>query len=260
MNEIILLLVLFNAVLAITILTRMSRRAASPTEPRFKAQYVLDTSAIIDGRIYEVAQAGFLPGEFIIPEFVLAELQHIADSARDLRRARGRFGLDMVQQLQSVAKTEVRITDWDTTQTTAVDEKLIILAKEYSAFIVTTDFNLNKLAAIQNVTVLNVNELAHSLRPAKLPGERLRLKLVQKGSDRGQAVGYLADGTMIVVEQAAGRVGQEVEVEASRIMQTVAGKMMFARLVRTSTPKIAPRRNRQSTKSGGNTDEPTVQG
>lgn len=204
-----------------------------------EANYLLDTSAIIDGRINEVVQAGFMPGALIIPQFVLAELQHIADSSDELRRQRGRFGLELVRKLQSLKTSTVEIVSDDPKGIEEVDDKLVQLAQELDARVVTTDFNLNRIATIQNVTVLNVNELAQNLRPVTLPGEHVTIKLVQKGSDKGQGVGYLEDGTMVVVEQGQKHIGKEVEVEITRIMQTVAGKMMFAQLKpgKSSQPK-----------------------
>lgn len=201
------------------------------------ANYLLDTSAIIDGRISEVVQSGFMPGTLIIPQFVLAELQHIADSSDELRRQRGRFGLELVRKLQSLKTSTVEIISDDPKGIEEVDDKLVQLAQELDARVVTTDFNLNRIATIQNVTVLNVNELAQNLRPVTLPGEHVTIKLVQKGSDKGQGVGYLEDGTMVVVEQGQRHISKEVEVEITRIMQTVAGKMMFAQLKLGKSPQ-----------------------
>lgn len=189
-------------------------------------EIVLDTSAIIDGRIGEIANAGFLFGTLVIPRPVLEELQHIADSTDPLRRTKGRRGLEVLTALEKNKDVVVEIVEVHGKIKT-VDAKLVEIAKERGAAIMTTDYNLNRVAEIQRVNVLNVNELANALRPPVLPGEELRVKVVSKGKEKGQGVGYLDDGTMIVVEQGERLVGKEVDTTVTRSLQTVAGKMVF---------------------------------
>lgn len=236
MITLILLLQLLTLILVLWLRSKMEATASSGGP-----KYVVDTSALIDGRMEDVAKHGFLPGVILIPKFVLAELQHIADSTNELRRSRGRFGLELVRTLQASAETNVKIIDDDPNNIDKVDDKLVAVAKKRKAAIITTDFNLNRVATIQDVVVLNVNELAHSLRPIVLPGEEITIKLVQKGSDAHQGVGYLEDGTMVVVDHANRLIGREVRVSVSRIMQTVAGKMLFASLIKkdSKTQKTA---------------------
>ncbi len=189
-------------------------------------EIVVDTSAIIDARIVEVANAGFLVGTLLVPRIVLEELQHIADSSDPLRRAKGRRGLEALTALEKHSEVLVEIVEV-TGQTKAVDAKLVEIAKRRKAAIMTTDYNLNRVAEIERVPVLNVNELAGALRPPVLPGEELEVKVVGKGKEKGQGVGYLPDGTMIVVESGERLVGKEITAEVSRALQTVAGKMVF---------------------------------
>lgn len=187
---------------------------------------VLDTCALIDGRIVEIAQAGFVPTLLLIPRPVVRELQFLADQADPTKRERARFGLDVINQLQQLKGVEVKIVAHKSRE--LVDEQLIAVAKQYGAQLYTTDYNLNKVALVEGVNVLNVNELAQALRTQYLPGEKTTIKLVQKGQNAQQAVGYLDDGTMVVVEHAKQYVGKQVTVEFSRVLQTQAGKMMFA--------------------------------
>lgn len=191
---------------------------------------ILDTCALIDGRILELANNGFMSGLLVIPHFVLAELQHLADGSDAHKRERARFGLEVVQQLQANADLQVAIDNSDFPTITEVDDKLVALAQKLNGQLYTTDYNLNKVADIKGVRVLNVNELAQQLRPMALPGETKSLKIVQKGSSKNQGVGYLDDGTMVVVENAARMIGDAVTVEVTRVHQTVAGKMIFAEL------------------------------
>ncbi|MGH7196551.1 MAG: PIN/TRAM domain-containing protein [Candidatus Saccharimonadales bacterium] len=193
-----------------------------------KNQMVVDTSGLIDGRIVEIVNSGFIPQRIIIPQFVIAELQHLADQSDPFKRERARFGLEVVRRLQDMRQNEVVIMAAPFKRVKEVDDKLVALAKRYGALLYTTDFNLNQVAEIEGVRVLNVNELAQALRVAHLPGEKAEIKITQLGQDKTQGVGYLEDGTMVVVEQAAKWLGQKVEVEFSRILQTQAGKMMFA--------------------------------
>jgi rRNA-processing protein FCF1 len=207
---------------------------------------VLDTSGIIDGRIIEIAKAGFVPQSIVVPQFVVAELQFLADHGDTHKRERARYGLDIVRELQDVRHVEVSISREKFEHIKEVDDKLVALAKRYSALLYTTDFNLNKVAQIEGVQVLNVNELAHALRPNLLPGERVSIKLTQVGQDRTQGVGYLGDGTMVVVEQAGRYVGQQIQANCTRILQTQAGKMMFATLA--SAPSV-PQKAQEERKS-----------
>lgn len=189
---------------------------------------VVDTSAIIDGRIADVAEAGFAPSILIVPRFVLAELQNIADSEDSMRRGRGRRGLEVLNRLREMTNVTVEVTDEDAPQIREVDAKLVALAQRFGCDVLTTDYNLNRVAQIQGVHVLNVNELSNAIRPVVLPGEEMVVKVVQPGKERNQGVGYLADGTMIVVENGDKLMDQDVAVEVTRVFQTVAGKMIFA--------------------------------
>lgn len=196
---------------------------------------VIDTSALMDGRIIELAKTGFLQGRIIISEFVLQELQHLADSKDHQKRRRARHGLDLIKELkESEAAKDFKISREKFTNIPEVDHKLVELAKLYDADLYTTDFNLNKVAKVEGVRVLNVNELAHLLRPQVLPGETTEIKIVQRGHDKGQGVGYLDDGTMVVVDNAQGKVGKKVKVKFERSLQTLAGKMLFAKTINNS--------------------------
>ena len=192
---------------------------------------LLDTSVIIDGRIADISRTGFIEGELVVPSFVLGELQHIADSPDALRRNRGRRGLDMLRRLQSESGTRVRITDADIEGVRDADDKLVLLAKQLHCPIITNDYNLNRVAELQGVRVLNINELANAVRAVFLPGESLRVKVIQEGKEPGQGVGYLDDGTMVVVEDGSTWIGREAEVVVTKVLQTAAGRMLFARLV-----------------------------
>ncbi|MDF2461350.1 MAG: hypothetical protein K0S68_753 [Candidatus Saccharibacteria bacterium] len=189
---------------------------------------LVDTSVIIDGRIADIAAAGFVPGRLAVPRFVLAELQNIADSDDAMRRGRGRRGLEVLNQLREMKDVEVEIIDDDVSGIREVDAKLVALGLKFKCNVLTTDYNLNRVAQIQGVRVLNVNELSNAIRPVVLPGEELVVRVVQQGKERNQGVGYLADGTMIVVENGDKLIGQEVSTEVTRVFQTVAGKMIFA--------------------------------
>jgi uncharacterized protein YacL len=200
-----------------------------PGAKQFLRPKLIDTSTIIDGRIAEVAATGFLEGDLIIPSFVLEELQSIADSGDGNKRARGRRGLDTVHSLQE-GGGHVTIIERDFPTVPDVDTKLIKLARELKASILTTDYNLDKVSQIQGVEVLNVNELAHTLKTVVLPGETLRVRVLREGKEEEQGVAYLDDGTMVVIEGAGNRVGDEVAVEVTSILQNPSGKMVFARL------------------------------
>ncbi len=191
---------------------------------------VIDTSVIIDGRIVDVCDAGFIEGTFIIPQFILQELQHIADSTDSLRRARGRRGLDMLHKIQKMTNITVKIVDEDFPKIKEVDAKLVALARLLGAKIITNDFNLNKVAELQGVTVLNLNELANALKPVVLPGERMNIFIAKEGKESSQGVGYLDDGTMVVVDNARKKINQQMDVVVTSVLQTTAGRMIFAKL------------------------------
>jgi uncharacterized protein YacL len=203
-------------------------KTESPDRKSKLPQILVDTSVIIDGRIADIAAAGFVPGRLSVPQFVLAELQNIADSEDAMRRGRGRRGLEVLNRLRDMAGVTVEVIDNDIPGVKEVDAKLVALAKTLSCEVLTTDYNLNRVAQIQGVRVLNVNELSNAIRPVVLPGEELLVRVVQPGKERNQGVGYLADGTMIVVENGDKLIGQEVPTEVTRVFQTVAGKMIFA--------------------------------
>jgi uncharacterized protein YacL len=191
---------------------------------------LLDTSVIIDGRIADISQTGFIRSTMLVPRFVLIELQHIADSSDPLRRNRGRRGLDLLRHLQKDSRTPVQITDLDIEGTQNVDDKLVILAKQLDCPIITNDFNLNSVAKLQGVIVLNVNELANAVKTVILPGEAMTVKIIQEGKERDQGVGYLNDGTMVVVENGRQHIEDNIEVLVTKVLQTTAGRMIFAKM------------------------------
>ena len=190
---------------------------------------ILDTSVIIDGRISDVCEAGFLEGTFIVPQFILQELQYIADSQDATKRARGRRGLDVLHKIQKMSNITVKIIDEDFPKIKEVDSKLVALGKMMSAKIITNDFNLNKVAQLQGVAVLNINELANSLKPVVLPGETMRVFVLKEGKEYNQGVAYLDDGTMVVVENGRKLLGKNIEVTVTSVLQTTAGRMIFAK-------------------------------
>ncbi len=191
---------------------------------------ILDTSIIIDGRIIDIAATGFLEPPFLVPNFVLREIQLISDSPDAIKRNRGRRGLDMLNQLQKRSDLEVKISYKDYTETREVDQKLIRLAKETGGYLVTNDFNLNKVAELQGVRVLNMNNLANALKPVVLPGEELELQVVKEGKDENQGIAYLEDGTMVVIEGGGKLIGKKVKINVTSVIQTNAGKMVFTKL------------------------------
>jgi len=196
-----------------------------------KREYkILDTSVIIDGRIADVAETGFLGGSLIIPHFILAELQQVADSADSSKRQRGRRGLDMLQRLRNNSKLDIQIVETDFPAVREVDLKLIELGKQLDAVIVTNDFNLNKVAQLRGVAVLNINELANALKPVVLPGEAMRVFVLKEGKEYNQGVAYLDDGTMVVIDNARRLIGKTADIAVTSVLQTTAGKMIFGRL------------------------------
>ncbi|GER89136.1 hypothetical protein KDW_32980 [Dictyobacter vulcani] len=189
---------------------------------------MLDTSTIIDGRIADISQTGFIVGTLVVPRFVLNELQRIADSADTMRRNRGRRGLEILNRLQKDATVPIEIVDTDVEGIADVDGKLVKMARDQHCPIITNDFNLNRVAELQGVKVLNINELANAIKPVLLPGEDIHIKIMQDGKELGQGVGYLDDGTMIVVENGRQFMNMMIEVTVTRVLQTVAGRMIFA--------------------------------
>src|SRR5579875_1449352 len=198
---------------------------------------VIDTSAIIDGRIADIAETGFLEGVLLVPEFVLRELQMVADSSDPSKRQRGRRGLDVLQEMRTNPQITVQIIEEDFPQIREVDLKLIELARQHEAKIVTNDFNLNKVAQVRGVPVLNINDLANSLRPVVLPGEKMRVLVMKEGKEYDQGVGYLDDGTMVVVDHARRLIGRSVEIAVTSVLQTASGKMIFGKLDETPRPE-----------------------
>jgi uncharacterized protein YacL len=194
-----------------------------------KSYKILDTSVIIDGRIADIAETGFLDGIVVAPQFVLRELQLVADSADSLKRNRGRRGLDILQRLQKVASVQIQIVEDDFPSVREVDLKLIELAKLYEGKIITNDFNLNKVAQLQGVEVLNINELANALKPIVLPGEGMKVFILKEGKEYNQGVAYLDDGTMVVVDNARKMIGKTIDISVTSVLQTTAGKMIFGR-------------------------------
>lgn len=227
--EIIIILLLIIVVFEVTYLVAVNTKKIAYRDgvrPIF-----VDTSVLIDGRIIAVAKSGFVIGKLSIPRSVIGELQFLADNADPEKRSRARHGLDVVSELQAMPDVDVEIFPDGSKAEEGVDERLLKLAKQYNGVVCTIDYNLNKVARVENITVLNVNDLAMGLRMAYLPGEKILLELTQKGQDSHQAVGHLTDGTMVVVENANNLVNKTVEIEFIRSLQTAAGKMMFAKLV-----------------------------
>jgi uncharacterized protein YacL len=204
------------------------RRNQAASEGDNVPRILVDTSAIIDGRIADIADSGFLYGVLEVPRFVLDEVQRLADSSDSMRRTRGRRGLEILARMRKTGATPVQVIDEDAPGTPEVDSKLVALAKRNGRAVLTNDLNLNRIADLQGVRVLNVNSLANAVKPALLPGEDLRVRVIQPGKDAGQGVGYLDDGTMVVVEGGGKSIDTEVDVTVTRVLQTVAGRMVFA--------------------------------
>jgi uncharacterized protein YacL len=204
-----------------------SPKAQSDSDTTLK---LLDTSVIIDGRIADLCETGFIEGTLIVPQFILLELQHISDSSDGLKRARGRRGLDVLNAIQKMSNIRVTITEEDFPNVKEVDSKLVELAKKIDAKIFTNDLNLNKVAGIQGVKILNINELCNALKPVVLPGETIRVFVLKEGKEAGQGVAYLDDGTMVVVDHAKRWIGKNVDVMVTSVLQTSAGRMIFTRL------------------------------
>lgn len=256
----LIIIILFIVAAETTYLT--VRNNTSPYQRKGAERPVfVDTSVLIDGRIIAVAESGFITSRLIIPRSVVGELQLLADQGDHDKRTRARHGLDVVSQLQAINQVRVEIMNDGTSAKEGVDNRLLSLAKKYNGAICTIDFNLNKVAQVEHINVLNVNDLAMKLRMTYLPGEKMILELTQKGNDSHQAIGHLQDGTMVVVEQASAKVGQSVEIEFIRSLQTAAGKMMFARLtsqknvqkssVQEESPLVSPKNLRPAKKLKG---------
>ena len=218
---------------------------------------ILDTSVIIDGRIADIAEAGFLDGALIIPQFVLWELQTVADSNDSMKRNRGRRGLDILQKIQKMKHLDIQIIENDYPKLKEVDQKLVELAKEIGGKVVTNDFNLNKLAELQGVRVLNINELANSLKPVVLPGEIMQVFILKEGKEYNQGVAYLDDGTMVVVDNAREQISTTIDISVTSVLQTTAGKMIFGRYEQDGghgsnpqQPAVSPGRPRSHRSSG----------
>ena len=211
-------------------LTKAGRAEKSEEGVMKGSQRILvDTSAIIDGRIADIARTGFIPGRLLIPRFVLNELQYVSDSADNLRRQRGRRGMEVLSELQKDPSIPVTITDIDVEGVREVDERLIVLARQMNCPILTNDYNLNRVAELQGVSILNINELANAVKAILLPGESLDMKIIQEGKEYGQGVGYMEDGTMVVVENGHKYIGQTIPITVTKVLQTAAGRMIFAK-------------------------------
>lgn len=233
-------IILVTSILSLAIAFFNTVKMYNKRQPKKTTRVLLDTSAIMDGRVVEVVRSGFVPGELLVPRFVIAELQLLADKSDHTKRERARYGLSVIQQLQDSRHAELKIISDDIANESGVDEKLVQLALRTGSMLYTTDYNLLKVAEIEGVRVLNINELAQNLRPSRLPGERAEIKIVQKGQEKSQGVGYLEDGTMVVVEKAGRMQGKMVPVEFTRNLQTTAGRMMFAKAL-IATPEGAHR-------------------
>jgi uncharacterized protein YacL len=208
---------------------RVSRAPSSANSLEEESVILLDTSVIIDGRISDICKTGFIRSSLMVPNFVLLELQHIADSSDPLRRNRGRRGMDVLKYLQQDCPIPVRFTDMDVTEVREVDSKLVALARDLNCPIMTNDYNLNRIADLQGVTVMNINDLANAVKSVFLPGEEMSVKIVQEGREVGQGVAYLEDGTMVVVEDGKDYLQDSVDVTVTKVLQTTAGRMIFAR-------------------------------
>ncbi|MGB6973464.1 MAG: PIN domain-containing protein [Terracidiphilus sp.] len=213
----------------------------SGERPARRAAKILDTSVIIDGRIADIAEAGFIDGPMVVPEFVLRELQTVADSTDSSKRQRGRRGLDMLQRMQSNPALQIQIVPDDFPSIREVDLKLLELAKKMEAKVVTNDFNLNKVAHLHHVEVLNINDLANALKPVVLPGERMTILILKEGKEFNQGVGYLDDGTMVVVDHARKMIGKSIDIAVTSVLQTASGKMIFGKLDENGRAPDAPK-------------------
>ncbi len=206
----------------------LKKRVQTRTEPERRIVGILDTSVIIDGRIADVCETGFIDGDLVIPQFILKELQAIADSSESTKRTRGRRGLDILNKIQKQSYVKIIIDDTDYPSIKEVDLKLIHMAKDTGNSILTNDFNLNKVAQVHSIQVLNINQLANALKPIVLPGETMKVQILKEGKEAGQGVAYLDDGTMVVVDNGRKQIGRNVEVAVTSVLQTTVGRMIFA--------------------------------
>lgn len=247
-TDLIILAVLLVLLAEVTYVIAKLPRASLKTKRR---AVLVDTSVLMDGRITSIAKTGFIGDTLVIPRSVVGELQLLADNADNEKRARARMGLDVVTELQAMPEVDVELLQDGTTAREGVDNRLLSLAKQHHALIMTIDYNLNKVASVEGTQVLNINDLSQGIRMAHLPGEHLHIELVQKGQGSDQAVGYLADGTMVVVEQSNAMIGKTVQVEVIRSLQTSAGKMMFAKRIvqRASTGESSKQRQQKTHKT-----------
>lgn len=230
-----------QSIILIAVLYLVAVNTKKLTNKSSEKPIFVDTSVLIDGRIIAVAQSGFVRGTLSVPRSVIGELQFLADHADNDKRSRARHGLDVISELQNIPGVKIIIFQDGSRAEEGVDERLLNLAKKYNGSICTIDYNLNKVAKVEGIEVLNVNDLAMSLRMAYLPGEKILLELTQKGQDVHQAIGHLTDGTMVVVEHANNKIGQTVEIEFIRSLQTAAGKMMFAKLIADKRDPVVKR-------------------
>lgn len=247
-------IMLFIILAEVTYIIMQTKR---PSVHRAGRPMFIDTSVLIDGRIVAIAQSGFVSDTLMIPRSVIGELQFLADNADSEKRTRARHGLDVVAELQALDAVTVEIFPDGSRAEEGVDERLLKLAKQHNGLLCTIDYNLNKVAQVEDITVVNVNDLAKSLRMAYLPGEKITIALTTKGNDNSQAVGHLEDGTMVVVEQAKSKIGSIVEAEVIRSLQTAAGRMMFAKLIESTAPPARKKANgrangRETTKQAQN--------
>lgn len=243
-SETILMTLSVLLVLEVSYLIYVTRRSRGRSK---NTDMYVDTSVLMDGRILEIAKTGFITADLVIPRSVIGELQLLADGSDSEKRSRARYGLDIAQQLKACENLNVRLFQDGNVAREGVDDRLLSLVKKYGGMICTIDYNLNKVAQVEGINVVNVNELAKNVRFARLPGETMELELVQKGQDSHQGVGYLEDGTMVVVENASKYVGRVMNIEFIRAIQTDAGRMMFAKPVSVSTNKTAQSTKRKST-------------
>jgi uncharacterized protein YacL len=220
-----------------TLSGRAGESGSSSSWTNLNRTILLDTSVIIDGRVADVARTGFLPGTLLIPRFVLNELQYVADSPDGLRRQRGRRGMEVLAELQKLPNILVRISDINVEGVREVDDKLVILAKQLKCPVLTNDYNLNRVAELQGVTILNINELANAVKSVVLPGEIMHINVIQEGKETSQGVGYMDDGTMVVVENGKDYIGEYRDVHITKVLQTAAGRMIFARVEETNGKK-----------------------
>jgi uncharacterized protein YacL len=233
----IIILLIQTILLTVILLLLVKKNSPNSPKPSKDRRALLDSCALIDGRIVELAQAGFVPSNLEVPQFIISELQLLADGSDSQKRERARYGLEIIQRLQTLNGVSVNISPDPVVSEKLTDDKLVYLAQKLNADLYTTDFNLNQVASIKGVRVLNVNELAHALRPVVLPGEIVALKIIQTGSSKDQGVGYLEDGTMVVVDGAKNAVGKTINIQITRSHQTVAGRMLFGNVVNSRPQK-----------------------